>query len=265
MAGYTKLFADIVTSTIWSAPNDQRVLWITLLALKGQDNICRATVPALARMCDLTLENCEKYLGLFQEPDKYSRSQEHEGRRIRAVDGGWFILNGEKYQHLLGKEERKEYNRQKTARFRERNRVRDQKSPALPNVTNNTPSPPATSPSSATDKTQSGQHANARAESGLFVPPNGETTNRSRDADRWPYEQGQPWAQGLKNAMCKVGPENWPAWKTLCEQYPGQVVPAAKGIAATKRWPDAVEEAIKASRGQETQGAVVARKVKVIG
>ncbi len=147
MAGYTKLFSDIVTSTIWQAPNDQRVLWITLLALKGGDNICRATVPALAKMCDLTIENCEKYLELFQQPDKYSRSQEHEGRRIQAVAGGWFLLNGDKYQYLLSKEERKEYNRQKTARSRERHRARDQKLPPLPIVTNNTPSPLDTSPS----------------------------------------------------------------------------------------------------------------------
>lgn len=118
MTGYTKLFGDIVTSTIWQEPNDCRVLWITMLALKDRDNICRATVPALAKMSDISIELAESYLEKFQQPDKYSRSTEHEGRRISPAEGGWLILNGEKYRNKLSKEDRREQVRKAVARHR---------------------------------------------------------------------------------------------------------------------------------------------------
>lgn len=123
MSGYTKLFSELVTSTIWNEPNDCRVLWITMLALREKDNICRATVPALAKFSDITVEECEKYLVKFQQPDKYSRSQEHEGRRIQPVDGGFLILNGAKYREKLSAEDRKEQFRKASAKYREK-RVR---------------------------------------------------------------------------------------------------------------------------------------------
>lgn len=118
MAGYTKLFQDILTSTIWQEDNDCRVLWITMLAQKGADNICRATVPWLAKAANLTIEQTEAYLDKFQQPDKYSRSQEYEGRRIEPADGGWLILNGKKYQDKLNAETRREQLRVAQARHR---------------------------------------------------------------------------------------------------------------------------------------------------
>lgn len=127
MNGYTKLFADIVTSTIWQEPNDCRVLWITMLALKDKDNICRATVPALAKLASISLEDAEKYLGQFQSPDKYSRSQEHEGRRIAVAEGGWLILNGEKYQDKLSAADRREQVRVNVARHRAKKLARKQR------------------------------------------------------------------------------------------------------------------------------------------
>jgi hypothetical protein len=121
--GYTKLFSDIITSTIWQEPNDCRVLWITMLALQDRDHICRATVPALAKICNITNELCEEYLTDFQQPDKYSRSQEHEGRRIEQIEGGYLILNGEYYQRLLSKEDRREYKRNKAQEYRDKART----------------------------------------------------------------------------------------------------------------------------------------------
>lgn len=131
MSGYTKLFSDIVTSTIWQAPNDCRVLWITMLALKDRHNVCRATVPFLAQASNISIEDAEKYLQQFQEPDKYSRSQEHEGRRISSADGGWLILNGEKYQDKLNAEDRREQVRQAVARHRAKRKARRKPKPEV--------------------------------------------------------------------------------------------------------------------------------------
>ncbi len=118
MNGYTKLFSQIVTSTIWQEPNDCRVLWITMLALKDDKSLCPATVPYLAKACNLSIEQTETYLEQFQNPDPYSRSQEFEGRRIRKVDGGWLILNGQKYRDALRSFERKDYIREKVREHR---------------------------------------------------------------------------------------------------------------------------------------------------
>ncbi len=120
MNGYCKLFTDIVTSTIWQTPLGCRVLWVTMLALKDEMNICRATVPALAKLCDISIEDCQKYLQDFQSPDEFSRSQEYEGKRIEQVEGGWLILNGQKYRDMLRGQERRDYIRQKVAEHRKR-------------------------------------------------------------------------------------------------------------------------------------------------
>lgn len=119
-SGYTKLFGDIVTSTIWQEPAGCRVLWITILALKDRDHVCRATVPALANLSGITIEECEQWLEKFEAPDKYSRSQENEGRRIEPVDGGWRVMNGEKYQERMSSEDRKEQVRLAVARHRQK-------------------------------------------------------------------------------------------------------------------------------------------------
>jgi hypothetical protein len=127
VSGYTKLFQSIVTSTVWQEPNDCRVLWITMLALKERNHVCPATVPALAKISNISIEQCESYLKKFQEPDPYSRSQDFEGRRIKKVDGGWLILNGEKYRDLIRRDDRREYVAQKVREHRARKRVNKRK------------------------------------------------------------------------------------------------------------------------------------------
>lgn len=127
MAGYTKLFSDIITSSIWQEPNDAKVIWISILALKGRDQVCRATIPALAKYADITLERCEEIMQRFQEPDKYSNSQDFEGRRIERVDGGWFVLNGERYRDKMNPDEVREYNRVRKAEERKRKQRFDPK------------------------------------------------------------------------------------------------------------------------------------------
>jgi hypothetical protein len=84
--------------------------------------------------------------------------------------------------------------------------------------------------------------------------------------ERWRFEQGEPWAQGLKGAGCKVGPNNWPAWKALVAKHGNALVlQAAAGVASVERWPDAVEKAI-VSRGEQAGSIgdrVRAKTVKV--
>jgi len=120
MQGYTKLFSSIVTSTIWREPNEVRIVWITMLALSDQCGEVQASIPGLADMSRVTIEQCEDALTILLSPDKYSRSSENEGRRIEKIDGGWIILNHAKYRKLMSADERKEYFRVKKAEQRAR-------------------------------------------------------------------------------------------------------------------------------------------------
>jgi len=123
MIGFTKLFGTIIASSIWDLPHATRVVWITMLALKDRDHMVRATEKALALMSRVTDDEARIALEAFSSPDPASRTSEFEGRRIKAVEGGWLILNGEKYRKLLSAAERKEYNRVKQAEYRKRKKT----------------------------------------------------------------------------------------------------------------------------------------------
>lgn len=111
MTGYTKLFQDIVTSTIWGEDDKTRIVWITLLALKDKNHFVSASIPGLARQANVSQDDCQKALRKLEAPDKFSRSKEHEGRRIEAVEGGWTVLNGEKYRQRMSQDDRREWMR----------------------------------------------------------------------------------------------------------------------------------------------------------
>jgi len=116
--GYTKVFGDMLESTVWQLSKDARILWITLLLKKDRRQMVRASIPGLAHVARLTIEETEKALRELQKPDKYSQSQEHEGRRILKTDEGWFVVNGAKYRDKLSYEDRLEYQRTKQAEYR---------------------------------------------------------------------------------------------------------------------------------------------------
>lgn len=118
MIGYTKLFGSIVASTIWREDNETRIVWITMLALKTRDHTVQASIPGLAVFAGVSISGCQRALAKLSAPDEFSRTQENEGRRIVAIDGGWKILNGEKYRQKMNSDDRREYLREKQAEWR---------------------------------------------------------------------------------------------------------------------------------------------------
>lgn len=120
MTGYTKLFNSILCSTIWRADDKTRIVWITLLALAGKDGIAEGSIPGLADMARVSIEDCERALNYLMSPDQYSRTKDHEGRRISEIDGGWLILNHKKFRSKMSVDEKREYDRVKQAEHRER-------------------------------------------------------------------------------------------------------------------------------------------------
>lgn len=127
MAGYTKLFNSILASTIWRAPDKTRIVWITLLAMADKNGIAEGSVPGLADFARVSIPACRKALAELMAPDNDSRSQEYDGRRIEATDGGWRILNHRKYRERLNTDERREY-------FRLKKREQRSKSTFVQNV-----------------------------------------------------------------------------------------------------------------------------------
>lgn len=107
-------------------------------------------------------------------------------------------------------------------------------------------------------------HAPARPSPPSELFSNDEIPNVS-DHDRWIYEKKNPWAKELISAGAKIGANNWPTWKSLIDVHGlPSVLFCLKGIQATNRWPDAVETALCASRGQASAGDLAnKRKITV--
>lgn len=111
--GYTKLWNDLVTSSIWSADDHVRIMWITMLALADSTGFVAGSIPGLADAARLSLKDGERAIRALEAPDKYSRTSEYQGRRIEHVKdgGGWLILNYAKFRERRDLEHRRQYMR----------------------------------------------------------------------------------------------------------------------------------------------------------
>lgn len=116
------MFSDIVRSTVWREPDHVRIVWITMLAVSDKGGLVESSLPGLADMARVPIKECQEALKVLSEPDEWSRSKEFEGRRIREVEGGWLILNYEKYRNRLSLEDRRDYQRVKQAEYRAKKR-----------------------------------------------------------------------------------------------------------------------------------------------
>jgi len=121
MAGFTKLQSSMINSTVWRAPDHVRLLWVTMLCMCDKNGNVESSIPGLADAARISLDRCINGLEHLSNPDQYSRSKEHEGRRIKEVDGGWLLLNYIKYRGMLTKEKIRDQTRDRVKKHRERN------------------------------------------------------------------------------------------------------------------------------------------------
>ena len=98
MAGYTKLFSSIVTSTVWREGKETKIMWVTMLALADKDGVVEGSIPGLADMARLTVDEARAAIEILSAPDPDSRSKEAEGKRLVPIDGGWLLVNHAKYR-----------------------------------------------------------------------------------------------------------------------------------------------------------------------
>lgn len=120
MNGWTKLWATIITSSIWSEDDKTRLVWITLLAVADKYDNVSGAIPGIAALARVSVKDCRKALEKLEQPDADSRSTESEGRRIQKIEGGWHIINRRKYREMASEIERREYLRQKQAERRQK-------------------------------------------------------------------------------------------------------------------------------------------------
>jgi hypothetical protein len=95
---YTKLYSTILDSSIWSASNSTRLVWITMLAMATKNGIVHASVDGLARRANVSLEETEQALELLSSPDPHDKSGVNGGRRIIPMQGCWELINFEFYR-----------------------------------------------------------------------------------------------------------------------------------------------------------------------
>jgi hypothetical protein len=116
---FTKLFSSITESTIWVEDHQTRIVWITMLAMSDAYGRVWGSIPGLANRARVSVDECVNALEKFKSPDKYSRSKEHEGKRIEEIEGGWRLLNHAKYReirdHEAAKQSKREYIKKRRA------------------------------------------------------------------------------------------------------------------------------------------------------
>jgi len=122
MSGYAKLFSSIVTSTIWSAPDHVRILWVTMMALADRDGVVEGSIPGLAAVARITVDQAVEAIKVLSSPDKYSRTKTLQGRRVVPVPGGWRLVTYEKYREKGSQEEAKAKTAARVARWKLRHK-----------------------------------------------------------------------------------------------------------------------------------------------
>jgi hypothetical protein len=117
---YTKLFNSILTSTIWMEDDQTRIVWITMLAMADKNGEVQGSIPGIARVAGVTLDDCNRAIKRLTSPDPYSRTKDDEGRRIEEIEGGWALINHGKYRDMASREDSKDAAAKRQARVRER-------------------------------------------------------------------------------------------------------------------------------------------------
>jgi len=110
---FVKLDCGIIHSSLWAEDSDTKICWITLLLLADATGFVRAAASAIAREAGISADVARRALDLFQSADDESRTPDNQGKRIERVDGGYRVLNYEKYR------ERDYTNAERQKRWRE--------------------------------------------------------------------------------------------------------------------------------------------------
>lgn len=123
---YNKIFTKILDSSIWSASESTRIVWVTFIAAMDETGMVHfAGVDNVANRARVPLDRAKLAIEELERPDPDSSDPENEGRRIERVPGGWIVMNASKYRALVTKAIIQEQTRQRVAKWRENERKRN--------------------------------------------------------------------------------------------------------------------------------------------
>ncbi len=128
MNTWAPIWSPIVDSSLWEEDGDVVKVFISMIATKDSDHICRMDAYKIGKKCNFLCPDGSvdeikvlDILKILASPDTRRKiKQEYEGRRIKAVDDGWLVLNGEKYRKMVSEEMKKARNRRSQDAFRKR-------------------------------------------------------------------------------------------------------------------------------------------------
>jgi hypothetical protein len=118
--GFVKVYGSIRKSSVWVEPPAIFKVWMTLLVEADPKGRVFGTVPGLANSAAVSVRMCRKAIERFEAPDPDSRTPDNEGRRLVPIDGGWQLLNYEKYRERRTEKQVADAARQQRQRDRER-------------------------------------------------------------------------------------------------------------------------------------------------
>jgi hypothetical protein len=95
-----------VDSSIWEEEDHVFRVFMAMMSLKDADHVVRYDGWKLAKRIHMgdELVKVEDALRVLSNPDKRRPGQEFDGKRIEKVEGGWLILNGQKFVDQLAEE-----------------------------------------------------------------------------------------------------------------------------------------------------------------
>lgn len=104
MNTWCPLYSQLPDSSLWEEPLEVRVLFMTMLSIKDADHTVNMPFRRLVKKANMPVELVRSALDVLLAPDtKSDEPQEFEGRRLAVIEGGWLVLNGEKYQKEMSK------------------------------------------------------------------------------------------------------------------------------------------------------------------
>ncbi len=120
MRSWAPLWSTIVDSSVWDEPDHVVKVFLTMMALKDNCHLVHLNAYQIAQRARKSEVEVLDALKILSSPDtRRVEPQEFEGRRIKATEDGWLILNGEKYLKAMQEEKRRANNRRAQAKWRE--------------------------------------------------------------------------------------------------------------------------------------------------
>jgi hypothetical protein len=120
---YGKVFDSIYNGTLyghWEA----LVTMQQLIVLADADGVVDMTPMAISARTSIPRDIIDKGLEILGAPDKYTRTEGSDGRRIELIDEhrpwGWVLVNYEKYKTMVDADTVRAQTRERVRRFRDK-------------------------------------------------------------------------------------------------------------------------------------------------